>query len=216
MHDTAMDNGGRFFDTYCLDRQVTIVDIGAQDVNGSLRKVAPPDSKYIGVDFVEGDGVDIVLQDPYSFPIESEYADIVVSSSCFEHSEMFWLTFKECLRILKPHGLLYINAPSNGIPHYYPVDCWRFYPDAGQALVKWGMHCGYNPALLESYISQRIADIWEDFVAVICKDECSAGAYKDRRIIDNHPYLVLGTERSMANWPGRALTEIGDLDYDEA
>ena len=30
--------------------------------------------------------------------------------------------------------LFYLNAPSNGEFHRYPVDCWRFYPDAGGAL----------------------------------------------------------------------------------
>jgi SAM-dependent methyltransferase len=123
---------------------LTIVDIGSQDVNGSLRSVAPPNNKYIGVDFVEAKGVDVVITDPYSLPFEDESVDAVVSSSCFEHSEFFWLLFNEALRILKPTGLLYINVPSNGQFHRYPVDCWRFYPDSGVALQNWGKRSGYS------------------------------------------------------------------------
>ena len=52
MHDTAMDFGRLFFNTYVENsRSVIIVDVGAQDVNGSLRAVAPMLCEYIGVDF---------------------------------------------------------------------------------------------------------------------------------------------------------------------
>ena len=31
--------------------------------------------------------------------------------------------------MLRPAGLFYLNAPSNGDFHRYPVDCWRIMPD---------------------------------------------------------------------------------------
>jgi len=181
MHGTAMEHGAAFFQIYLNNaKDLTIVDIGSQDVNGSLRSVAPPNNKYIGVDFVEAKGVDVVITDPYSLPFEDESVDAVVSSSCFEHSEFFWLLFNETLRILKPTGLLYINAPSNGIFHRYPVDCWRFYPDSGVALQNWGKRSGYNCALLESFVGMRKNDIWNDFVAVFVKDESNNGKHTSR------------------------------------
>lgn len=160
-----------------------IVEIGSQDVNGSLREIAPPACEYVGVDFVAGKGVDVVLSDPYSLPLESGSADIVLSSSCFEHSEMFWLVHLEILRILKPKGLFYLNVPSNGAFHRYPVDCWRFYPDSGRALVSWARRNGIGAALLESYVSAQIGDIWNDFVAVFVKDEKYAAEFP-HRILD--------------------------------
>ena len=176
-----MEYGAAFFNTYLKNTKgLTIVDIGSQDVNGSLRSVAPPNNKYIGVDFVEAKGVDVVITDPYSLPFEDESVDAVVSSSCFEHSEFFWLLFNETLRILKPNGLLYINAPSNGMFHRYPVDCWRFYPDSGVALQNWGKRSGYNCALLESFVGERKNDIWNDFVAVFVKDESNNGKHISR------------------------------------
>jgi SAM-dependent methyltransferase len=178
-----MQNGQLFFDTY-LDKSSTsvVVEIGAQDVNGSLREVAPPGVRYIGVDFVVGKGVDVVLTDPYCLPFESESVDVIVSSSCLEHSEMFWLSFTECLRILKPDGLLFINVPSNGAFHRYPVDCWRFYPDAGSALVTWAKRQGMTPALLESFITPQHQDIWNDFLAVFVKDEVCIRQHPNRMI----------------------------------
>jgi SAM-dependent methyltransferase len=185
MHPTAMANGKRFFDVYAAGRgALTVVDVGAQDVNGSLREVMPPECKYIGVDFLKAKGVDIVLTDPYQLPFEDGSVDIVVCSSCLEHSEMFWLIFLEMLRILKPTGLCYLNVPSNSTFHRFPVDCWRFYPDSGRALVTWAKRSGVNAALMESYTSRQWRDTWNDFVAVFVKEEASAGLFP-RRIIDS-------------------------------
>ena len=177
MHNSAMAYGKLFFDTYVKDRGANlIVDIGAQDVNGSLRSVAPEGCSYTGVDFVEGKGVDVIITDPYSLPFPDDAFDACVCSSCFEHSEFFWLLFNEILRILRPNGVLYVNAPSNGLFHRYPVDCWRFYPDSGMALQNWGRRSGYNVVLLESFIGAQQQDNWNDCVLVFVKD----GAHVDR------------------------------------
>ena len=183
MHPSAHDNGRLFFDTYLgAGEALTVLDIGAQDVNGSLRDSAPAGCRYIGVDFAPGRGVDLVLDDPYQLPFADQSIDAVVSSSCFEHVEMFWLSFNEVLRVLKPQGLFYLNAPSNGDFHRYPVDCWRFYPDAGAALVRWGVRSGFRPALLESFTAYQKQDVWSDFVAVFVKDEACVARHPARMI----------------------------------
>lgn len=182
MHPSAMSNGRSFFKTYSKDfgssSKVKVIEIGSQNVNGSLREVCPEQFEYVGLDFQDAEGVDIVLDDPYSLPIESESVDIVVSSSCFEHSELFWLVFLEILRVLKPGGLFYLNAPSAGNFHRYPVDCWRFYPDSGKALVTWAKRNGINAALLESYTHR--GENWQDFVSVFLKDESFVNRFPDR------------------------------------
>ena len=183
MHPTAMDNGRRFFECY-LDKgaAATVVDLGSMDVNGSLRSVAPSACRYVGVDFAAGPGVDLVLDDPYRLPFATGSIDTVVSSSCFEHVEFFWLVFEDVLRVLKPAGLFYLNAPANGDYHRYPVDCWRFYPDAGLALANWGRCCGHDPVLLESFTTRQLLDAWNDFVAVIVKDASQAHRHPTRMI----------------------------------
>jgi len=181
MHHTAMEHGRLFFETYCPGRSdITVVDVGASDVNGTLRSVAPKGATYIGLDFVTGVGVDVVLTDPYSFPLGDGCCDVVVSTSCMEHAEFFWLSFTEMLRILKPGGLLYMNVPSNGPVHRHPVDCWRFYPDSGMALQNWAVRSGYQPELLESFIGAQKKDIWNDFVAVYVRDKAHSVLYPSR------------------------------------
>lgn len=186
MHPTALSNCKSFFDTYSEyfpnENSTKVVEIGSQDVNGSLRAVTPSAFEYIGVDFQAAKGVDIVLNDPYSLPFESDSVDIVLSSSCFEHSEMFWLVFLEVMRVLKPTGLFYLNAPSAGSFHRYPVDCWRFYPDSGKALISWSKRNGGNAQLLESYIQK--GGNWQDFVGVFLKDEKFSVNYP-KRILDS-------------------------------
>lgn len=184
MHPTAYENCRMFFKAYgpalASNGPVRVVDIGAQDINGSLKTIVPAGFEYVGVDFVAGRGVDIVLDDPYQLPFESGSVDVVLCSSCFEHSEMFWLSFLEILRILKPHGLFYLNVPSNGSFHRYPVDCWRFYPDAGNALVNWAKRNKMDAALLESYLSEQNGDVWNDFVAIFLRDRLAVGLYPKR------------------------------------
>lgn len=167
MHATAMKHGAAFFDKYGPFQ--TIVEIGSMEVaGGSLREAARNFVNYLGVDCAPGDGVDIVAQDPYDLPVTKNYADAVVSSSTFEHADFFWLTFLEMCRICKPGGYIYVNAPSNGYVHRHPVDCWRFYPDAGLALTKWASRNGWDLDLIETFIGEPDPDVakWEDFVAV--------------------------------------------------
>jgi SAM-dependent methyltransferase len=168
MHDTARDIGRLFFERYARSGAV-VVEIGALDVNGSLREVCPKDLTYIGIDMEAGPGVNLVVQPSSPLPLQSDIADVVASSSVLEHDTFFWQTFLEMTRLAKPGGVIYINAPSNGKYHRYPDDNWRFYPDAGKALVRWAGRNGYELTLIESFMAERKDDVWNDFVAVFKK-----------------------------------------------
>ncbi len=180
MHDTAIKNAELFINTYLKDSSnVELADIGAQNVTGSIKDVCTTNITYTGVDFVEGKGVDVILDDPYKLPFPDNHFDVITASSCFEHSEFFWELFLEIMRVLKPSGLVYLNAPSNGRYHCYPVDCWRFYPDSGLALANYGQKKGFDCMLLESYVSRQIRT-WNDFLCVIIKDKAHADKYQNR------------------------------------
>lgn len=187
MHQSAKFYGQQFFNVYCAENWIedfTIVDIGSQDINGSLREVAPDSANYIGLDFAEGVGVDLVIDDPYCLPIPDSTVDMVVSSSCFEHAEFFWLSFLEIARVLKPGGFIYLNSPSNGKFHRYPVDCWRFYPDSGEALAAFARRSGCQISLCESFVGARSEeDNWNDFVAIFTK-QIDTSKMPSRLVID--------------------------------
>ena len=90
--------------------------------------------------------------------------------------------------------VLYINAPSNGSYHRYPVDVYSFYPDFGISISKWIEHLGKVVYLLESFIQYQIEDEWNDFVAIFSKSNnvIPNPIYKDllvRNVYENGIFL---------------------------
>ena len=115
----------------------------------------------------EGPNVDIVAN-CHELPFEPETYDCIVSTSCFEHDKFFWLTFLEMVRVLKPGGFIYINAPSSGYYHGYPGDAYRFYIDSWKYLAEWAVKNGHNCQLLESFIDGE--EPWKDSVGIFTKN----------------------------------------------
>lgn len=155
MHQSSLENMQRCYDFYVAARQVatgeklTVVEIGSEEFNGAYRHIfADERFSYIGCDRAPGPGVDVVLDDPYKLPLPDASADYVISGQMLEHCEFFWLSFAEMLRALKPDGYLFLIAPSGGPIHNYPVDCYRFYPDAFKALAR--------------YTGCQLLDLWHD------------------------------------------------------
>lgn len=167
MHDTALEHARLFFELYWQPSFRDVLEIGSVNVNGSLRDVSPSGARYVGVDMAAGPGVDHVVSAGSPLPFPDASFDVALTSSTFEHDVCFWETFVECLRVLRPGGFLYVNAPSNHGFHRYPLDCWRFYPDAGIALVAWAKRKGVNAELIESFVADPVNECWADFVAVV-------------------------------------------------
>lgn len=209
MHDTAFDIGRKFFDIYLKKPSSIVVEIGSCNINGSLRDCCHADAAYIGLDFDHGPGVDISIKPNEPLPLRSECADIVVSTSQMEHDGFFWKTFLELVRILKRDGILYINAPSNGTYHRYPVDCWRFYPDCGKALEEWARGNGQYLVLVESFLAERMSDQWNDFVAVFKKTDEKADTGPD--FLSDH---VLST--NVHTWNSGEIARARDVSEDMA
>lgn len=169
MHDTALRTGEAFFKCYGFPG-CRVLDVGSMDVNGTLRPVARENSVYTGIDTSDGPGVDHVIQ-PGQFPFDDSSFDLVVSSSSLEHDPVFWVTFLEMCRVVRPGGFVYISAPSNGPVHRHPVDCWRFYPDSAEALMKWVNSSQISGPfdLIESFRMFPSSDGWVDQVCVFGK-----------------------------------------------
>jgi len=186
VHDTAREHARLFFELYWQPGFTDVIELGSQDVNGSLREVCPAEARYVGVDTGAGKGVDVIVAAGDPLPYADASFDVAVTSSTFEHDVMFWESFLELVRVLRPGGLLYLNAPSNFAFHRYPLDCWRFYPDAGLALVRWALKKGLAVELMESFVAPPQTDYWCDFVAVFRRP--MAGAMPPRgRIADHTP-----------------------------
>ncbi|MEO6216842.1 MAG: methyltransferase domain-containing protein [Sphingomonas sp.] len=179
MHDTAYRIGGLVMDTYLPSTGARILEIGAQNVNGTLRDHAPRNAEYVGLDFDPGDGVDIVVSDAADWPVLDAHFDLVMASSGFEHDKAFWRTFLAMCRKARPGGHIYISAPSNGTVRRCPRDYWRFYPDSGLALEEWAASEGLDVLLVESFVAEREAEVWNDFCAVFRRGPSDSDLNRD-------------------------------------
>jgi len=169
MHPTAYENAEKFYEKYCKDNieNKTVLDIGSCDVNGTMKPIFNKCKKYVGLDQCGGNNVDIISSS-HNVPISDESFDIIISSSCFEHDPLFWLTFQEMCRVIKPNGYIYIQAPSIGPYHAHPIDCWRFYEDSWKSLDMWAKHLKYDINLIESYIDKSDG-LWHDSIGIFQK-----------------------------------------------
>ena len=198
MHISALNSFLDFKKNYLKDKnsEIKIVEIGSQSINDSIKKHLDKNHNYIGVDIVKGNNVDIVLDDPYKLPFEKESIDVVISISTFEHTEFFWLSYLEILRILKPTGLFFLNAPSNSKYHRHSTDNWRFYPDSSKALESWGQRNNFKPMVLEHYTNyEKGRDIWNDYVSITIKDEKFKDMYS-KRILDTKKNFTNGRKNN--------------------
>lgn len=177
MHASSMENMQKAYERYvktaAWDNRnvIDVIDVGGANVNGSYADVFSTNVfHYRAVDIQESDGVDVVLDDPYRLPFENESIDVLISGQAFEHVEFFWKLFAEMCRVLRRDGLLILIAPSSGPIHKYPVDCYRFYPDAYAALAK-----DANIHLIDVWMDPR--GPWKDLVGVFSKTPKNAYAY---------------------------------------
>lgn len=171
MHTSSYEHMADLVARYLSPTQpLRILDIGSYDVNGSYKPLFnQPQWRYSGVDLAPGPNVEIVLQSPYRLPFASDSVDLVISGQAFEHVEYFWHSWLEMVRVVRPHGHIFLIAPSRGPEHRFPVDCWRFYPDSYHALAKYA-----NVAIVETLIDWQPhpaadSEMWGDCVGVFRK-----------------------------------------------
>ena len=108
-----------------------IIEVGSYDFNGSLRPIIEawgnPD-KYVGVDIIDGPGVDLVC--PAEKIIEKfgkESFDIVISTEMLEHVRDWRKVISNIKNICKPNGLILLTTRSYGFGyHDFPYDFWRY------------------------------------------------------------------------------------------
>jgi SAM-dependent methyltransferase len=106
----------------------SVLEVGSQDVNGSVRQYFK--GPYVGIDGTRSKGVDIQALS-WSLPFADDTFDVVVSTEMLEHDLYPWRTMAEITRVVRPGGDVLLTARGYdgrgcfGI-HGYPQDYWRF------------------------------------------------------------------------------------------
>ncbi|WP_295631264.1 methyltransferase domain-containing protein [Novosphingobium sp.] len=89
-----------------------IIEIGSFDVNGGTRNFFGQ-SSYIGVDLVEGPGVDLVC-DGEKVSEPSESFDLAISCECFEYNPHWQATLLNMHRMTKLGGIVAFSCATTG------------------------------------------------------------------------------------------------------
>lgn len=94
-----------------------VLEIGAYDVNGEVRGLFSGLDDYVGVDLVEGPGVDVVS---YGHELGQEYNgfDAVVAAETFEHDQYWVETFRRMVEAAVPGGWVIVTCASLGRPEH--------------------------------------------------------------------------------------------------
>lgn len=109
-----------------------VLEIGSQNVNGTVRGYFGDATEYIGIDMQAAPGVDIVMNASGALETFGKHSfDTILCCEMLEHDLNFLSTVRQIHKMLKPGGMLIITTPTFGFPlHRYPKDYWRFGEDA--------------------------------------------------------------------------------------
>ncbi len=105
-----------------IDSAENIVEIGSSDLNGSVRDYFSKDSLYFGVDLHPGKGVDSIIPGEL-LQLPDAWADIMISTECFEHAKNWKQILLNMIRITKHGGLIFLTFAGIGRNTHGTIDC---------------------------------------------------------------------------------------------
>lgn len=76
----------------------------------------------------------LLMPNEYEIPAPDNTYDVVMSGNVAEHVPQIWRWMAELARVTKPGGQVITVSPISWIYHEAPVDCWRMYPAAMEAI----------------------------------------------------------------------------------
>lgn len=94
-----------------------------------------PNLELIGVDYIDGIGVDQVL-DIRDISKEDNSIGTLLCTEVLEHVDEPFKAISEIRRVLKPNGVLLLTCPFKLPIHGSPYDYWRFTPQGFEVLLK--------------------------------------------------------------------------------
>lgn len=123
MHTEVLDWVGQFR----TDEDLSVLDIGGRDLNGSTRSLFPNANPYHVLDLRPGPNVDIVADASAWIPVFSDGVsssgyDLVLTTETFEHAENWRGIIATAWNALRPGGWLIFTCAGPGRPAHSGVE----------------------------------------------------------------------------------------------
>jgi len=149
-------NSKLLFEKYAmgyLSPSARVLEIGPDGFPSAYRKLVDRGGmSWETLDVFKDDRLTHVAASEYSFPVEDERYDVVISGQVIEHVRKIWVWMREVSRVCKVGGVVITINPVRWPYHEAPVDRWRAYPEGVKAL--------YEDSSLEVLLSK-----WESLEA---------------------------------------------------
>ena len=98
-----------------------ILEVGSKNINGTVREYFPAAATYLGIDIGEGKDVDLLVPGEL-LQLPTGWADIAISTECFEHARTWVEIFKNMIRITREGGLILLTFAGPGRPAHGTLD----------------------------------------------------------------------------------------------
>ena len=137
---------------------IKVIEIGSYEVNDGVRYFFT-NSSYVGVDLINGPGVDLVCEgDKVNHPDETY--DISLSCECFEHNPNWIKTFENMWRMTKKGGIVIATCATSGrLEHGTSRTSSNQSP--GSQMVGWDYYKNLSPADFEKKLP--LSDMFSDY-----------------------------------------------------
>ncbi len=96
----------------CFDDRL-VLEVGSLNINGTVRDFFSNNKLYVGIDLIQGNGVDLVCAGNELDHQDGLY-DTVISTECFEHDKNWKETFQNMYRMTCSQGMVIFTCASDG------------------------------------------------------------------------------------------------------
>lgn len=93
----------------CFTSSCHVLEVGSQDINGTIRSLFGEGVEYLGLDLGLAQGVDWTIPGEL-IELPDGWADTCISTECFEHAHSWDKILLNMIRITKPQGLLIVTV----------------------------------------------------------------------------------------------------------
>jgi len=105
----------------CFDKASRVLEVGSQNINGSIRNKFPNATEYLGIDLGMAADVDWVIPGEL-IELPNGWAEVAISAECFEHCKRWGDVLTNMIRITRPGGLIIITCAGIGRATHGTVD----------------------------------------------------------------------------------------------